>query len=840
VKASLGKGKIMKKGLFVLALVGISFVGVGQNTVTSGNWSDPSVWSAGIPGANSVVNVSNPLTIDQNITITTGTYNFGYNGASAVSVNVTDPPVGTAYTLTSVTSGGSLIIWAGTTTFEGAASIDNSTLWVKAGATLVVGPLTIANGTTVIIDGTLIVNGDFTNNNNGGGTMTVSGTVIVNGNYSAPVGSVALSGSGTFTTTGTIITTGSSAIFGQTNNCTVGPCSGTTLTCTFTNTISPTSKTICSSSTAGTLTANTNATTPSYQWLSSTDNTTYSNASGTSTNSTYVTPTLTLTTWYKVQITVSGPTCISTSAATKVTVLSGGGWIGGTSNDWGTAANWCSGVPTSTTDVTISNASGVAFMPSVNAGTAAMCRNLTINNTFPASSVSIAASATASLSIYGDFTNNGTFTDGSTAAAAGAKFVGAIAQTIAGSTANVFNNLTFNNTSGATPAINITTNNVTVNSNLTMTAALVNLNGYTITLGTTAASTGTLAYTAGTRFYGGNIERWFPTSSITIPAVAGQFPIGTSTDYRPIYFGNAGLSAGGTIKIRHTAVTGSTAVSPTFVDNLGTVALSSNSFWTVSTANIIGTGTHNLRTEGTGFGTVGAVTDLRQTLVNTIAPGTDGAHAGTTLNPQVNRTGLTTANLSNNFYWGSINSVATPLPISLISFSGQQLSDQIKLSWKTASELNFSFFSLEKSLDGKEFSEIAQLPGHGTTQEEHNYQSVDKAPLIGKNYYRLKSIDLDGQTEYFSVISIDFSKEKQFYVYPNPTNGESITVRINFNADEQQPTLAIYDNLGVIIGRYDFNQSEATIQFPSVLSSGIYYAKFSSPSLSRVVRFVVK
>ncbi len=77
---------------------------------------------------------------------------------------------------------------------------------------------------------------------------------------------------------------------------------------------------------------------------------------------------------------------------------------------------------------------------------------------------------------------------------------------------------------------------------------------------------------------------------------------------------------------------------------------------------------YNLDAQGTGFGLIGAVSDLRLTLINS-GIGTPGVNGGTTLNPQVNRTGLSLANLSNSFYIGSINSVSSPLPITLISFT---------------------------------------------------------------------------------------------------------------------------------------------------------------------------
>lgn len=827
-----------KRNYLISAIVLISSICYGQTTVTSGNWTDATVWSGeAVPVASGAVTVNNPLTITSNLS-PTGAWNFNRNS--------TDQPGGVKYTFNP--NGGTTTIAAGVTvTFEGGIAgspnqFNDGTIDIFG--ILILGYTDLNNNNSLNINvragGTLIINGDLTNKNNSG-TLTINGSLIVNGTFNNQTGSVTVSGSGTIDSSGPILSSGGSTVFGTTNDCRQGPCSGSSLACTFDNYVSPSAVTVCSGTSTVTFTSNpitSNApTSPSHQWKSSTDNITFANV-GTNSAS-YTTPTLTQTTYVKVQITGLSPSCTSTSATAKITVLSTGGWLG-TSSNWGTASNWCSNtVPTSSTDITITNGTGISNMPTIASGTAAVCRDLIISSTSPASSVILASASDASLGIFGNFTNNGTFTDNTTSSAAGVKFVGSSAQTIAGSTANVFNNLTIANTSGATPAINITTNNVTVNSNISMTNGVTNLSGFTITLGTAAVSTGTLAHASGTRFYGGNIERWVPTSSITIGNVAGQFPIGTSTDYRPLFFGNAGLTVGGTIKVRHTASSGATAVAPTFTDNGGTVAIRSNSFWTVTTGNGIGTGTHSLTTQGTGFGTVGALTDLRITLVNTIAPGADGIHTnGTLTNPEVNRTGLTTANLSNSFYWGSINSTQTTLPISLISFNGQQVVDGIKLNWKTASEKNFSFFSIEKSLDGASFNEIGRVNGNGTTTDQHSYDFTDKNPLIGTNYYRLRSVDFDGYTEYFDIISVEFSDQKRFTIFPNPNNGKSINSSINFNS-EQEYTLTILNNFGVVISKFSSAQPEIKLNFTEELTSGVYYAKLFSPEFSKIVRFVV-
>lgn len=812
------------------------------NTVTSGDWTDGSVWSGGTqPAASATVNVNHPLTINTNLS-PTGVWTF--------NSNTTDQPGGTAYTFNPTAGTNTITIASGATvTFEGGSSgtpnqFNSGTIDIYG--TLILGYTDLNNSGNLNVNiragGTLIVYGNLTNKNNSG-TFAVNGALIVYGDFNNSTGSVTVSGSGTIDTTGKIFSNGGSTVFGTTNDCNQGPCSGTALLCSHLNYISnpanTTNKTICSGLTAGTITANGTGTSPTYQWISSTDGTTYSNASGTSTNQSYVTPTLTQDTWYKVRKTVSG--CTSTSAALKVTVLTGGGWIG-TTNNWGTASNWCNNtVPTSSTDVVISNATGIANMPTIASGTSAVCRNLTINNTFPGSAVTLASAADASLSIFGNFTNNGSFTDNSTSASAGVKFVGTSAQTISGTTANVFTNLTINNTSGVVPAVNITTNNINVQSNLTMTAGTVNLNGFTATLGTSTSSTGTLSYSTGTRFYGGNIQRWYPTTAVAVGS--GLFPIGSSSDYRPIYFGSSSaLTSGGTIKVSHTASTGTTSITP-FTDNGGSVSIRSNSFWTVTTANGI-SGTHNMRTEGTGFGTVGDVAHLRMTLASAISPGTDGAHAGSLTNPQVNRTGVTTANLSNNFYWGSINPVITPLPVELLFFIGTNPENgSIKLDWATAQEKDFLKFEIERSPNGKEFSKIGEVNGFGqNTKERNDYSFIDSNPLMGKNYYRLRRVDIDGFFEFSNVVylHIDPSEiSKNFntvVIFPNPVDEQLIHVRTNF-----EPTITdkiiIIDNLGQIKKEYAPASLESEI--PLNLNEGSYLMRYITSNRTYTLRFVI-
>jgi hypothetical protein len=177
------------------------------------------------------------------------------------------------------------------------------------------------------------------------------------------------------------------------------------------------------------------------------------------------------------------------------------------------------------------------------------------------------------------------------------------------------------------------------------------------------------------------------------------------------------------------------------------------------------------------------------------------------------------------------------LPITLSQFYAITNANSIDINWSTAAELNFDYFSLQKSANGKTFNEIAQIRGHGTTNEAHEYQFEDSFPLIGKNYYRLTSVDLDNYRETFKVILQNYSGEKNFQVSPNPSDGRTIT--LNFNFESTEGKVVIYDSMGSIVDAFQVDKA-GEVSFSNSLKDGIYFAKYSSPSYTKAVRFLVQ
>ncbi|HTI91394.1 MAG TPA: T9SS type A sorting domain-containing protein [Puia sp.] len=113
-----------------------------------------------------------------------------------------------------------------------------------------------------------------------------------------------------------------------------------------------------------------------------------------------------------------------------------------------------------------------------------------------------------------------------------------------------------------------------------------------------------------------------------------------------------------------------------------------------------------------------------------------------------------------------------PLPIRLISFTGNTAQCTPSIEWTTADAVNFNKFELQRSENGSPFATIASLP---YIRDKNSYQYTDKGTGNGDLLYRLKMVDLDGSSTFSAIISarVDCSTPAAFSVYPNPVKANA-------------------------------------------------------------------
>jgi len=142
------------------------------------------------------------------------------------------------------------------------------------------------------------------------------------------------------------------------------------------------------------------------------------------------------------------------------------------------------------------------------------------------------------------------------------------------------------------------------------------------------------------------------------------------------------------------------------------------------------------------------------------------------------RTGL------DSFHAFGVGKSYTPLPVTLLYFNGVLADKVVNLNWATATEINNDHFTLERSADAKNFTELAEIRGADNSNTIQNYEYTDQQPLSGVSYYRLAQTDINGTKTYaLNLVEINnggsISGLSELRTEPNPFKS---TISVNFNA----------------------------------------------------------
>lgn len=118
---------------------------------------------------------------------------------------------------------------------------------------------------------------------------------------------------------------------------------------------------------------------------------------------------------------------------------------------------------------------------------------------------------------------------------------------------------------------------------------------------------------------------------------------------------------------------------------------------------------------------------------------------------------------------GAFEFGGTGLPIELVSFDAiPDDHNDVLLHWVTATEKDNDHFEIYRSSNLKDWELLHVENGAGNSLETLSYQTWDRNPKIGINYYVLKQVDTDGKSETFKTISVELLGLNTPFMYPNP------------------------------------------------------------------------
>ncbi len=442
--------------------------------------------------------------------------------------------------------------------------------------------------------------------------------------------------------------------------------------------------------------------------------------------------------------------------------------------------------------------------------------------------------------VSGDFMNNGTFNPSN-----GTVYLsGSTKQNIGGSGNNTFNGIELNNSAGADLASDVTVTNELILSN-----GVLDLTNSNLTFGTGAAVIGApsesnMIVTSGT----GELRKRFSGIPISDDSDAFTFPVGSNgatAEYSPVVmnFQSADFGPQAYVSVK-VAPSKNPYLAPdvtTYIDRNWIIEPNDMSNYNYEVklyytdADLVlgplieGDISPIKYSNGTWYEPQGLIPDFP----DAVEQGSAFIFAS-----------------SNYMIWGDLTSFSTfggvggtgePLPVELLSFSGECQDGASLLKWSTASEYNSSYFDIEKSDNGFDWEIIHSEDAAGISTSLVEYEFVDVNKFYNTTYYRLNQFDIDGLNQYYGPIEVSCEEASRLITFPNPSDG-TFNLLINDQRFVGEVNMNILDAHGKLVGSKTLDVLDVINVFPwygNVLEEGMYFIVLSTAQNNATLRHVI-
>jgi len=188
-----------------------------------------------------------------------------------------------------------------------------------------------------------------------------------------------------------------------------------------------------------------------------------------------------------------------------------------------------------------------------------------------------------------------------------------------------------------------------------------------------------------------------------------------------------------------------------------------------------------------------------------------------------------------------IGADSAALPVTLASFTAAPAKQDVQVNWATFTEINTSYFTLQRSSDGRQFADVATAQAAGNSQVKRQYSYIDAGALntaANTLYYRLQTNDKDGKQYYSAIVPVKVNAGITANVYPNPAADYIV---INYNLPiSSKATLRITDAGGkqVMVKQLSNSASGQTSVNVKALTAGVYYIQVITGEGVQTTRFV--
>ena len=185
-----------------------------------------------------------------------------------------------------------------------------------------------------------------------------------------------------------------------------------------------------------------------------------------------------------------------------------------------------------------------------------------------------------------------------------------------------------------------------------------------------------------------------------------------------------------------------------------------------------------------------------------------------------------------------------PLPVTFKTIKANEQNGKIVVNWTVENELNIQQYEIEKSVDGLTFSKVNTTTATGANRISIDYNWLDVNSVSGNNFYRVRSIDLDGSFNCSNTVMVKMGTlAGGIRIYPNPVTDIIWAEFKNMAAGIYKTRLLNVQGQTVLVKTINHAQgtSMENIKPDYKLLSGIYQLEVTAPDKQvTLVKVIVK
>jgi hypothetical protein len=183
------------------------------------------------------------------------------------------------------------------------------------------------------------------------------------------------------------------------------------------------------------------------------------------------------------------------------------------------------------------------------------------------------------------------------------------------------------------------------------------------------------------------------------------------------------------------------------------------------------------------------------------------------------------------------------LPVTIISVNATLRNKEVLVNWVVANEINIHRYEVERSADGIYFTSIAKTDAAAGGTLQYQYNVIDRQPLTGYNYYRIKYIDENGSVHYSIIVKVNYEINAlpAVAVFPNPVQNNIINLQF-VQCETGKYSVKLLNEAGQLVYETIITNTNSKLVIipPVQLSAGNYLLELKNGSSTIIKKILVK